>query len=85
MNVRTPQKLTSSQKVSVVFVRDQSVILKTIMNRYQCTIYSACLLQYFLHLMNCLLGDNNFGDDRLLYAHGLPWLQQHHIMGRAVG
>jgi len=30
-------------------------------------------------------GDNNFGDDRLLYAHGQLWLQQHHIMGRAVG
>ncbi|MCE3051268.1 hypothetical protein HAX54_049304 [Datura stramonium] len=31
------------------------------------------------------LGDNNFGDDRLLYAHGQLWLQRHHIMGRAVG
>ncbi|CAN6360309.1 unnamed protein product [Urochloa humidicola] len=30
-------------------------------------------------------GDNNFGDDRLLYAHGQLWLQQHHIMGRALG
>ncbi|KAI5640728.1 hypothetical protein M9H77_24565 [Catharanthus roseus] len=30
-------------------------------------------------------GDNNFGDDRLLYAHGQLWLQRHHIMGRAVG
>ncbi|KAM0827217.1 hypothetical protein ACQ4PT_068355 [Festuca glaucescens] len=30
-------------------------------------------------------GDNNFGDDRLLYVHGQNWLQQHHIMGRAVG
>uniref|UniRef100_A0A453M5M2 signal peptidase I n=1 Tax=Aegilops tauschii subsp. strangulata TaxID=200361 RepID=A0A453M5M2_AEGTS len=30
-------------------------------------------------------GDNNFEDDRLLYAHGELWLQQHHIMGRAVG
>ncbi|GJN05381.1 hypothetical protein PR202_ga23002 [Eleusine coracana subsp. coracana] len=30
-------------------------------------------------------GDNNFGDDRLLYAQGQLWLQQHHIMGRAVG
>ncbi|RWR88539.1 signal peptidase complex catalytic subunit SEC11A [Cinnamomum micranthum f. kanehirae] len=30
-------------------------------------------------------GDNNFGDDRLLYAHGQLWLQKHHIMGRAVG
>ncbi|KAM0938737.1 putative signal peptidase I [Dioscorea sansibarensis] len=30
-------------------------------------------------------GDNNFGDDRLLYARGQLWLQQHHIMGRAVG
>ncbi|MCD7473306.1 hypothetical protein HAX54_015087 [Datura stramonium] len=27
----------------------------------------------------------NFGDDRLLYAHGQLWLQRHHIMGRAVG
>ncbi|KAK8919185.1 hypothetical protein KSP39_PZI021545 [Platanthera zijinensis] len=30
-------------------------------------------------------GDNNFGDDRLLYAHGQLWLKQHHIMGRAFG
>ncbi|RWV97084.1 hypothetical protein GW17_00040152 [Ensete ventricosum] len=30
-------------------------------------------------------GDNNFDDDRLLYAHGQLWLEQHHIMGRAVG
>ncbi|CAM0877036.1 unnamed protein product [Alopecurus aequalis] len=30
-------------------------------------------------------GDNNLGDDRGLYAHGQRWLQQHHIMGRAVG
>ncbi|KAM3403718.1 hypothetical protein ACQJBY_007068 [Aegilops geniculata] len=30
-------------------------------------------------------GDNNFGDDRLLYAQGQLWLQKHHIMGRAVG
>ncbi|KMZ64088.1 Signal peptidase complex catalytic subunit Sec11 [Zostera marina] len=30
-------------------------------------------------------GDNNFGDDRLLYARGQLWLHQHHIMGRAVG
>ncbi|KAL0358493.1 UNVERIFIED_CONTAM: Signal peptidase complex catalytic subunit SEC11A [Sesamum angustifolium] len=28
-------------------------------------------------------GDNNFGDDRLLYAHGQLWLQRHHIMGRS--
>ncbi|KAF9689957.1 hypothetical protein SADUNF_Sadunf01G0146100 [Salix dunnii] len=30
-------------------------------------------------------GDNNYGDDRLLYAPGQLWLQRHHIMGRAVG
>ncbi|KAF5935004.1 hypothetical protein HYC85_026133 [Camellia sinensis] len=30
-------------------------------------------------------GDNNFGDDRLLYAQGQLWLHRHHIMGRAVG
>jgi len=30
-------------------------------------------------------GDNNTGDDRLLYAHNQLWLQRHHIMGRAVG
>ncbi|XP_021652052.2 uncharacterized protein LOC110643848 isoform X1 [Hevea brasiliensis] len=30
-------------------------------------------------------GDNNYGDDRLLYAQGQLWLQRHHIMGRAVG
>ncbi|XP_039033874.1 signal peptidase complex catalytic subunit SEC11C-like [Hibiscus syriacus] len=30
-------------------------------------------------------GDNNYGDDRLLYAQGQLYLQRHHIMGRAVG
>jgi signal peptidase len=30
-------------------------------------------------------GDNNYGDDRLLYAEGQLWLHRHHIMGRAVG
>ncbi|KAK7327756.1 hypothetical protein VNO77_21847 [Canavalia gladiata] len=30
-------------------------------------------------------GDNNPADDRALYNHGQHWLQQHHIMGRAVG
>lgn len=30
-------------------------------------------------------GDNNYGDDRLLYARGQEWLHMHHIMGRAVG
>ncbi|KAF3789500.1 hypothetical protein EJ110_NYTH18132 [Nymphaea thermarum] len=30
-------------------------------------------------------GDNNKLDDRILYAPGQLWLQQHHIMGRAVG
>ncbi|KAH0913968.1 LOW QUALITY PROTEIN: hypothetical protein HID58_028414 [Brassica napus] len=30
-------------------------------------------------------GDNNPGDDRLLYAKGQLWLHRHHIMGRAVG
>ncbi|GAV68338.1 Peptidase_S24 domain-containing protein, partial [Cephalotus follicularis] len=30
-------------------------------------------------------GDNNDVDDRILYAHGQDWLQQSHIMGRAVG
>ncbi|XP_004308071.1 PREDICTED: signal peptidase complex catalytic subunit SEC11C-like [Fragaria vesca subsp. vesca] len=30
-------------------------------------------------------GDNNPGNDRLLYAPGQLWLQQQHIIGRAVG
>lgn len=30
-------------------------------------------------------GDNNPGDDRILYAHGQLWLQRQHIIGRAVG
>ncbi|CAL9131577.1 unnamed protein product [Musa textilis] len=30
-------------------------------------------------------GDNNYDDDRVLYARGQLWLEQHHIMGRAVG
>lgn len=34
---------------------------------------------FFLH------GDNNYSDDRGLYARGQNWLNKHHIMGRAVG
>lgn len=30
-------------------------------------------------------GDNNYGDDRALYAPGQDWLNKEHIMGRAVG
>ncbi|CAO2040113.1 unnamed protein product [Urochloa humidicola] len=30
-------------------------------------------------------GDNNPGDDRALYANGQLWLQQQHIIGRAIG
>ncbi|GAQ84972.1 Peptidase S24/S26A/S26B/S26C family protein [Klebsormidium nitens] len=30
-------------------------------------------------------GDNNFGDDRPLYAQGQMWLNRKHVMGRAVG
>nr|KYP71345.1 Signal peptidase complex catalytic subunit SEC11C [Cajanus cajan] len=30
-------------------------------------------------------GDNNDVDDRVMYNRGQRWLQQHHIMGRAVG
>ena len=30
-------------------------------------------------------GDNNYGDDRVLYAPGQEWLHREHIMGRAVG
>ncbi|CAN6564169.1 hypothetical protein ACFX2I_026107 [Malus domestica] len=30
-------------------------------------------------------GDNNFDDDRSLYARGQRWLNRRHIMGRAVG
>lgn len=30
-------------------------------------------------------GDNNYSDDRGLYATGQNWLNRHHIMGRAVG
>ncbi|KAH7442969.1 hypothetical protein KP509_02G010700 [Ceratopteris richardii] len=30
-------------------------------------------------------GDNNYGDDRLLYADGQLWLNRKHIMGRSVG
>eukprot|EP01025_Chloroclados_australasicus_P026089 TRINITY_DN25922_c0_g1_i2.p1 TRINITY_DN25922_c0_g1~~TRINITY_DN25922_c0_g1_i2.p1 ORF type:complete len:192 (+),score=24.52 TRINITY_DN25922_c0_g1_i2:168-743(+) len=30
-------------------------------------------------------GDNNYGDDRVLYKKGQRWLNQEHIMGRAVG
>lgn len=30
-------------------------------------------------------GDNNPGDDRILYVGGRQWLQQEHVIGRAVG
>ncbi|KAL6759731.1 hypothetical protein V8C86DRAFT_2567962 [Haematococcus lacustris] len=30
-------------------------------------------------------GDNNYSDDRGLYAQGQEWLNKNHIMGRAVG
>ncbi|GMH35125.1 hypothetical protein BSKO_02993 [Bryopsis sp. KO-2023] len=30
-------------------------------------------------------GDNNFGNDRVLYAPGQQWLHKQHIMGRAIG
>ena len=30
-------------------------------------------------------GDNNYGDDRVLYAHGQEWLGREHIMGRSTG
>ena len=30
-------------------------------------------------------GDNNYGDDKVLYAPGQDWLHREHIMGRAVG
>lgn len=30
-------------------------------------------------------GDNNFGDDKVLYAVGQDWLNREHIIGRAVG
>ena len=33
----------------------------------------------------CLQGDNNWGDDRALYADGQQWLNTKHIMGRVVG
>jgi signal peptidase I len=31
-----------------------------------------------------LQGDNNPGDDRALYERGRRWLQQEHLIGRAV-
>mmetsp|Transcript_22367 Transcript_22367/g.53457 ORF Transcript_22367/g.53457 Transcript_22367/m.53457 type:complete len:187 (+) Transcript_22367:126-686(+) len=30
-------------------------------------------------------GDNNYGDDRVLYAKNQQWLHKEHIMGRAAG
>lgn len=30
-------------------------------------------------------GDNNYGDDKVLYAQGQEWLNKRHIMGLAVG
>ena len=30
-------------------------------------------------------GDNNYSDDTVLYVSGQDWLQEDHIMGRAVG
>jgi hypothetical protein len=51
-----------------------------------CYVYSQCMSWLFLWLLLLLLqGDNNYGDDRLLYARGQEWLHMKHIMGRAVG
>eukprot|EP00959_Pyramimonas_sp_CCMP1952_P029998 629433-Pyramimonas_sp.AAC.1 len=30
-------------------------------------------------------GDNNYGDDKVLYAQGQEWLNKKHVMGRAIG
>jgi hypothetical protein len=39
-----------------------------------------------IFLLLCFLqGDNNYSDDRGLYARGQEWLNKKHIMGRAVG
>lgn len=37
------------------------------------------------HLDILTKGDNNYGDDKVLYAPGQEWLNRKHIMGRAVG
>uniref|UniRef100_A0A6T7YSY8 Signal peptidase complex catalytic subunit SEC11 n=1 Tax=Pyramimonas obovata TaxID=1411642 RepID=A0A6T7YSY8_9CHLO len=37
------------------------------------------------HLDILTKGDNNYGDDKVLYAQGQEWLNKKHIMGRSIG
>ena len=47
----------------------------------------ACWLQCIMRcmLLVVLQGDNNAGNDRMLYNRGQKWLTGDHIMGRAKG
>lgn len=89
MNGKTLEKLISLLKVYIKIVPFISNLFLNAVNnaRYnthaQLYFDTKCISPLFFFF--CIQGDNNFGDDRLLYAQGQLWLQQHHIMGRAVG
>lgn len=69
----------------LVGVRNSFMSLSSSSDRHDAIFFKKMLCLYLCYSVVCLPGDNNFGDDRLLYAHGQLWLQRHHIMGRAVG
>ena len=62
-----------------------SVDLKNFTGWVLTCFFHSVILQHTIRCFDCFLGDNNYGDDRLLYAEGQQWLHRHHIMGRAVG
>lgn len=84
MNGKKLEKLTSLLKVYFKIIYFVSYLFLNVVTSSKCNTDYILVLK-ISPLLFCILGDNNFGDDRLLYAHGQLWLQQHHIMGRAVG
>lgn len=49
------------------------------------TVLRALMMRQPIHAQVGMQGDNNPGNDRLLYVRGRQWLQKEHIVGRAVG
>lgn len=85
------QNLISSRKVAIFFTaalfcsmssfknRNMVFVFDTLHCELQCVTTASALINYVSS------GDNNRGDDRVLYAHGQLWLQRQHIIGWAVG
>lgn len=90
MNVKVVEKLMSSQKVLcslyiLLISIDFTVASITSKLSFNQSESHYLLINLSSNGNSVISGDNNFGDDRLLYAEGQMWLQRHHIMGRAVG